>query len=45
MFEYVKDMYFIRSGRFVGYAINGVVSNFTMVLVPNAIILMSFSYG
>lgn len=27
VFHYVKQMYFIQSGRFVGYAINGVVSN------------------
>lgn len=26
VFEYVKEMYFSRSGRFVGYALNGVVS-------------------
>lgn len=32
VFEYVKDMYFSRSGRFVGYAINGVVSNITDTL-------------
>ena len=30
--EYVKEMYFTRSGRFVGYAINGVVSNITDAL-------------
>ena len=29
VFEYVKEMYFSRSGRFVSYAINGVVSNIT----------------
>ena len=32
VFEYVKEMYFTRSGRFVGYAINGVVSNITDAL-------------
>ena len=32
IFEYVKEMYFTRSGRFVGYAINGVVSNITDML-------------
>lgn len=26
LFDYVKEMYFSRSGRFVGYAINGVMS-------------------
>ena len=30
--EYVKEMYFSRSGRFVGYVINGVVSNITDTL-------------
>ena len=29
VFEYVKQMYFTRSGRLVGYAINGVVSIIT----------------
>lgn len=29
VFEYVKEMYFTRSGRFVAYAVNGVVSNIT----------------
>lgn len=32
VFEYVKEMYYTRSGRFVGYAINGVVSNITDLL-------------
>ncbi len=32
VFEYVKEMYFTRSGRFVSYAINGVVSNITDAL-------------
>lgn len=32
VFEYVKDMYFSRSGRFVGYAINGVVFAITGAL-------------
>lgn len=32
VFEYVKEMYFSRSGRFVGYAINGIVSNITDAL-------------
>lgn len=30
--EYMKDMYFSRSGRFVGYAVNGVVSIITDTL-------------
>ena len=29
VFDYVKEMYYTRSGRFVGYAINGVVSIIT----------------
>lgn len=32
VFEYVKEMYFSRSGRFVGYAVNGIVSNITDAL-------------
>lgn len=32
IFEYVKDMYFTRSGRFVGYAVNGVKSIVTNAL-------------
>lgn len=32
VFEYVKEMYFSRSGRFVSYAINGWVSNITDAL-------------
>lgn len=32
VFEYVKEMYFSRSGRFMSYAINGVVSNIIDVL-------------
>lgn len=32
VFEYVKEMYFGRSGRFVGYAINGAVSKITDAL-------------
>lgn len=32
MFEYVKEMYFSRSGRFVGYAINGIQSVITDAL-------------
>ena len=30
--DYVKDMYFNRSGRFVSYVVNGVVSNITDAL-------------
>jgi hypothetical protein len=32
IFAYVKDMYFTRSGRFVAYFINGVMSTITTVL-------------
>lgn len=32
VFDYVKDMYFSRSGRFVGYAINGVMFAITDAL-------------
>lgn len=32
VFDYVKNMYFSQSGRFVGYAINGVVSIITDLL-------------
>lgn len=27
VFEYVKEMYFTRSGRFMSYAVNGIISN------------------
>ena len=32
VFEYVKDMYFSRSGRFVGYAMNGIKAIITDAL-------------